>query len=85
MLLSNTIDLATPRVWADAVAQQLGPRTLHVITDQIGHGGFEHSETKKQFIEYLDATNRPSPNSTPGQTPEPLPDPAYKPGEDTSS
>lgn len=59
LLLSNSIDVVTPKVWAEAVQEQLGEKAKHIITDQIGHGGgAANTETKQQIIDYLNQTNQ---------------------------
>ncbi|MEU0588727.1 alpha/beta fold hydrolase [Streptomyces sp. NPDC006132] len=60
MLLSNTLDPATPIAWANSVARQLGHKAIHVRTDQVGHGGgLESPETRRKVATYLDQANRP--------------------------
>ncbi len=54
MLLSNTLDPATPVRWAEQVEAQLGARTVHVRTGQIGHGGgMDDPETLRKVREYF--------------------------------
>ncbi|MEV6235174.1 alpha/beta fold hydrolase [Lentzea sp. NPDC051838] len=59
LLLSNTLDPATPVSWASKVAEQLGPKALHVRTDQVGHGGgMDNPATLQKVRAYLDCANR---------------------------
>ncbi|MEV7420189.1 alpha/beta fold hydrolase [Streptomyces sp. NPDC089919] len=59
MLLSNTLDPSTPIAWADAVQRRLGPDTLHVRTDKVGHGGgLDVPDTRRRVAAYLDRLNR---------------------------
>lgn len=59
LLLSNTLDPATPIRWAEQVADQLGRKAVHVRTEKVGHGGgFDDPETLRRTREYLEAANR---------------------------
>ncbi|WP_370424145.1 alpha/beta fold hydrolase (plasmid) [Streptomyces sp. QH1-20] len=58
MLLSNTHDSSTPAAWANAVAAQLGKKAVHVVTDQVGHGGgMTDPDTLRKVTTYLDHLN----------------------------
>nr|WP_237536495.1 alpha/beta fold hydrolase [Streptomyces sp. SID5785] len=58
MLISNTLDPATPMAWADAVARQFGAKTLHVVTHGIGHGNaLENPEIRRRAIAYMSRAN----------------------------
>ncbi|WP_330276525.1 alpha/beta hydrolase [Lentzea sp. NBC_00516] len=60
LLLSNSLDPATPKVWADAVQKQLGRKAIHVVTDQVGHGGgMDDPVTLKKVQDYMASTTRP--------------------------
>ncbi|WP_253209153.1 alpha/beta fold hydrolase [Streptomyces niphimycinicus] len=59
MLLSNTLDPATPHTWADRVAGQLRHKAVPVKTDQVGHGGgLDDPQTKRKVVAYMDQANR---------------------------
>ncbi|MGW6443363.1 alpha/beta fold hydrolase [Lentzea sp. NPDC055074] len=60
LLLSNTLDPATPKAWADAVQKQLGRKAIHVVTDRVGHGGgMDDPVTLRKVRDYMDSTTRP--------------------------
>ncbi|MFD4637807.1 alpha/beta fold hydrolase [Lentzea sp. NPDC058436] len=60
ILLSNSLDPATPRAWADGVACQLGHKAIHVVTDRVGHGGgMDDPVTLKKVRDYMTSTTRP--------------------------
>ncbi|MFE3548182.1 alpha/beta fold hydrolase [Streptomyces kronopolitis] len=59
MLLSNTLDPATPLTWANSVARQLGHKAIEVRTDKVGHGGgLDNPETKRKVAAYMSQANR---------------------------
>ncbi|WP_439657237.1 alpha/beta fold hydrolase [Lentzea sp. HUAS TT2] len=60
LLLSNSLDPATPKVWAEKVQEQLGRKAIHVVTDQVGHGGgMDDPVTLKKVQDYMATTTRP--------------------------
>ncbi|MET9224212.1 alpha/beta fold hydrolase [Lentzea sp. NPDC003310] len=60
LLLSNTFDPATPVVWAEHVRKQLGHKAIHVVTDQVGHGGgLDDPVTLATVRDYMASTTRP--------------------------
>ncbi|GLY47358.1 alpha/beta fold hydrolase [Lentzea sp. NBRC 102530] len=60
LLLSNSLDPATPRTWADGVQKQLGRKAIHVVTDRVGHGGgTDDPVTLKKLQDYMASTTRP--------------------------
>ncbi|HEX8870268.1 MAG TPA: alpha/beta fold hydrolase [Lentzea sp.] len=59
LLLSNTLDPATPDRWASEVAEQLGSKALQVRTDQVGHGGgMDDPVTLQKVRDYMTRVNR---------------------------
>ncbi|MGI5500217.1 alpha/beta fold hydrolase [Lentzea sp. CA-135723] len=60
LLLSNTLDPATPKIWAEQVQKQLGRKAIHVVTDRVGHGGgTDDPVTLKKLQDYMASTTRP--------------------------
>ncbi|SMC78030.1 alpha/beta fold hydrolase [Lentzea albidocapillata] len=60
LLLSNSLDPATPKVWAEKVQEQLGGKAIHVVTERVGHGGgMEDPVTLKKVQDYMASTTRP--------------------------
>ncbi|MET9633378.1 alpha/beta fold hydrolase [Lentzea sp. NPDC006480] len=58
LLLSNTLDPATPVRWAAQVASQLGSKALHVRTDRVGHGGgMDDPATLRKVRDYMAEVN----------------------------
>ncbi|MFZ3551954.1 alpha/beta hydrolase [Streptomyces sp. 4.24] len=58
MLLSNTHDASTPVTWSEKVASQLGMKAVHVVTDQVGHGGgMRIPETLHKVTAYMNRFN----------------------------
>lgn len=59
LLLSNSLDPATPKVWAEKVRKQLGHKAIHVVTDRVGHGGgTDDPVTLKKVQDYMARVNR---------------------------
>lgn len=52
LLLSNRLDIATPKAWAQQVARTLGPRARQIVTGEIGHGAM--SSVSGQVRAYID-------------------------------
>ncbi|MGW6932746.1 alpha/beta fold hydrolase [Lentzea sp. NPDC054927] len=54
LVLSNSLDPATPKVWAEQVEKQLGDKAIRVRTERVGHGGgMEDPATLRKVQDYM--------------------------------
>lgn len=54
LVLSNSLDSTTPKVWAEQVEKQLGDKAIRVRTGRVGHGGgMDEPQTLKKVQDYM--------------------------------
>ncbi|WP_165436322.1 alpha/beta fold hydrolase [Amycolatopsis suaedae] len=62
LLVSNTLDIATPLAWAQSVQRQLGDRATLLVIDKIGHGGALSTpgHDRDAIVDYLRTLRTPA-------------------------